>query len=96
MGIYKKIRRRFSRLLRIVAAFGGPGVALSALRESSTLLDPAWYRRSYGVKTKTPVEVLEHYRAAGCSRGYDPNPLFDTNWYRANYRKLLRRAETDP
>ena len=84
--------RQLRRGLRQVA--GLPVAA--ALKRDPQLCDPSWYRAQYGIAVNSPHDVFTHYVKHGWRLGYDPNPLFETNWYVAQQRKLLRKTPLDP
>lgn len=61
-----------------------PG-AMARVRASG-LVDAEWYRAQTGGGVEDPVG---HYLEHGSQDGLDPNPLFDTAWYRRTYAARL-------
>ncbi len=96
MGIAKKIRRKVGQAARSALGRGTRDRLGLRLRQSSALFDPDWYRRTHGIAVASAADVLEHYRASGWRQGLDPNPLFDTLWYRVRHRRLLKHYDLDP
>lgn len=45
----------------------------------------AWYRKRYGASVGH-LAAEEHYLVAGASQGFDPNPLFRSQWYLSRYK----------
>lgn len=54
----------------------------------SGLFDWAWYRKTY-VRGPEIMDPLEHFVRFGASKGYRPNPDFDTALYRRRYMSLV-------
>ena len=67
-------RRAVSRLKR---AIRGP-------TDFESLLDVAWYVKQ-NPDVSAEEDPLLHFVTYGASEGRDPNPLFDTDWYKASY-----------
>lgn len=56
----------------------------------SGLVDHSYYRARLG---RMDVDPIRHYVRIGAARGFDPNPLFATNWYRARHEDLRASGE---
>jgi O-antigen biosynthesis protein len=59
-----------------------PSAQLFSGRQMSRFFDAEWYSGQYGVAVKS---ALKHFLNHGDKVGYDPNPDFDTDWYRYTY-----------
>ena len=59
---------------------------LAAAIEISGLFDQNWYRtNNRGLAKRNKIDSIIHYLRQGAAEGRDPNPLFDTDWYMAQY-----------
>lgn len=56
-------------------------------RNIRNLFQKQWYRDVYGLRGPRWLLLL-HYLLIGASKGYDPNPLFDTDWYLDRYPEV--------
>jgi len=46
------------------------------------LLDAEWYERRYSDVVASGLSAVDHFTRYGFFEGRDPNPLFNTDWYR--------------
>ncbi len=49
------------------------------------LFDAKWYSRKYQIESASPDLALQEYLDVGASAGRDPNPLFDSKFYKSTY-----------
>ena len=49
------------------------------------LLDAEWYVRFYDDVARSPFDAVTHFTRYGFYEGRNPNPLFETDWYRHEY-----------
>ena len=52
---------------------------VKALLAATSLFDAHYYHSVYDIPHNT--DPLEHYLMQGAEQGYNPNPLFDTQYY---------------
>lgn len=55
------------------------------------LFDKVWYLRRYPDILAANVDPLSHFMTFGYKEGRDPNPIFDTKWYKTTY--FLRQTD---
>jgi hypothetical protein len=48
------------------------------------LVDPEWYAAQHGA-----ADPVQHFIQQGMDEGLDPNPMFDTRWYRATHAAVM-------
>lgn len=53
----------------------------AGLIRASGLFDVDWYLARYPDVAASGLDPIDHYLRIGAALGYDPNPLFDTNFY---------------
>ena len=74
--------------------------AIKKLRVSSRnyaeLFDDQWYRATNIDLINLSISEKEHFRLHGEAEGRDPNPLFDTDWYKLNYQDDLEESNLTP
>ena len=59
------------------------------LIERSLLFDPSHYLKQSPDLQGEGFDLLAHYVALGAKQNRDPNPLFDTRYYREKYAEAL-------
>lgn len=59
--------------------------AAAALILASGLFDASYYRRQCGLPEQGLERLVRHYIQSGAAAGFDPNPLFDSDWYFETY-----------
>lgn len=64
----------------------------AGLIRASGLFDVDWYLARYPDAAESGLDPIDHYLKIGAARGYDPNPLFDTDYYA---RQMAARMRTD-
>ena len=69
-GSFRRLRHRQSN-----------GVVVRA----TELLDADWYQRRYPDVVGSGLTAVEHFARHGFFEGRDPNPLFNTDWYRHHH-----------
>jgi GT2 family glycosyltransferase len=74
--------------------------ALKKLRVSSRnyaeLFDDQWYRATNVDLINLSISEKEHFIIHGEAEGRDPNPFFDTDWYKLNYQDDLEESNLTP
>src|SRR5271156_6545918 len=55
------------------------------------LFDKVWYLKRYPDILAANVDPLSHFMTFGYKEGRDPNPIFDTKWYKTTY--FLRQTD---
>lgn len=55
------------------------------VNRAAQLLDPDWYLRFYDDVARSPFDAITHFTRYGFYEGRNPNPLFETDWYRHRY-----------
>ncbi|MEY3619120.1 MAG: hypothetical protein RL726_1818, partial [Actinomycetota bacterium] len=53
---------------------------------ATNLLDADWYERRYPDVVVSGLSAVEHFSRHGFHEGRDPNPLFNTDWYRHHHK----------
>jgi hypothetical protein len=62
----------------------------AGLIRASGLFDVDWYCERYPDVAASGLDPIDHYLRIGAARGYDPNPLFDTNHYARQMAAQMR------
>ena len=60
----------------------------------SGLFDATWYRNHYSDLRHIKADMLFHFARHGANEARQPNMIFQTEWYRAEHRKLI--ADQNP
>lgn len=92
-GLRRGVFRAVSRTVKLAA----PKIhrrLRRAISDPMVLFDKQWYEARYPEVLLTGVNPYKHYVSFGASHGYDPNPLFDSDWYLAQIRTLPQQAIT--
>jgi GT2 family glycosyltransferase len=55
------------------------------IARATGLLDADWYQRRYPDVVASGLTAAEHFSRHGFFEGRDPNPLFNTDWYRHHH-----------
>ncbi|MFZ9676638.1 MAG: glycosyltransferase [Ilumatobacteraceae bacterium] len=55
------------------------------IARATDLLDTDWYERRYPDVVASGLTAVEHFDRHGFFEGRDPNPLFNTDWYRHHH-----------
>ena len=67
-----------------------------ASRNYAELFDDQWYRATNIDLINLSISEKEHFRLHGEAEGRDPNPFFDTDWYKLNYQDDLEESNLTP
>ena len=57
---------------------------------NSNLFDYSFYKKNYDIENS--VDLVAHYVTVGVKKGFNPNPAFDTNYY----RNIVSNTEMNP
>jgi len=66
----------------------------AGLIRASGLFDVDWYLARYPAAAASGLDPIDHYLRVGAALGYDPNPLFDTNYYARQMAAQMRNDST--
>lgn len=66
----------------------------AGLIRASGLFDVDWYLATYPDVAASGLDPIDHYLRIGAALGYNPNPLFDTNYYARQMAAQMRGGET--
>jgi hypothetical protein len=66
----------------------------AGLIRASGLFDVDWYLAQYPDVAESGLDPIDHYLRIGAALGYNPNPLFDTNYYARQMVAQMRASGT--
>jgi len=66
----------------------------AGLIRASGLFDVDWYLATYPDVAASGLDPIDHYLRIGAACGYNPNPLFDTNYYARQMAAQMRDGDT--
>jgi hypothetical protein len=66
----------------------------AGLIRASGLFDVDWYLTTYPDVAASGMDPIDHYLRIGAALGYNPNPLFDTNYYARQMAAQMRGGKT--
>jgi len=66
----------------------------AGLIRASGLFDVDWYLATYPDVAASGMDPIDHYLRIGAALGYNPNPLFDTNYYARQMALQMRGRDT--
>ena len=66
----------------------------AGLIRASGLFDVDWYLATYPDVAASGLDPIDHYLRIGAALGYNPNPLFDTNYYARQMALQMRGGDT--
>ena len=66
----------------------------AGLIRASGLFDVDWYLATYPDVATSGLDAIDHYLRIGAALGYNPNPLFDTNYYARQMALQMRGGDT--
>jgi hypothetical protein len=66
----------------------------AGLIRASGLFDVDWYLATYPDVAASGLDPIDHYLRIGAALGYNPNPLFDTNYYARQMAVQMRGSDT--
>jgi len=66
----------------------------AGLIRASGLFDVDWYLATYPDVAASGLDPIDHYLRIGAALGYNPNPLFDTNYYARQMAAQRRGGDT--
>jgi hypothetical protein len=65
----------------------------AGLIRASGLFDVDWYLATYPDVAASGLDPVDHYLRIGAALGYNPNPLFDTNYYARQMAAQMRGGD---
>jgi hypothetical protein len=100
-GIIYDIEGRDRIRMRSYAPFRGAIALKNSRRDHRLIARSGLFDRDFYLAQKSPesrssdVDPISHYLQHGAARGYDPNPLFDSDWY-LSQNEDVRAAGINP